>query len=47
MPNWWYAPESGVTFVDYFGTKDQTQNAGLTNEFTYRCEYPQAGRLRK
>jgi hypothetical protein len=41
--DWWYAPESGVTFVDYFGTKDQTQNAGLTNEFTYRANIRRQG----
>jgi hypothetical protein len=34
--DWWYAPESGVTFVDYYGTKDQIQNGGLSNQFTYR-----------
>jgi hypothetical protein len=35
--DWWYAPESAITFVDYYGTKDQTQNAGQPNEFTYRA----------
>jgi hypothetical protein len=34
--DWWYAPESGVTFLDYYGTKDQIQNSGLTSQFTYR-----------
>jgi hypothetical protein len=34
--DWWFAPESGVTFLDYYGTKDQLQNAGLANQFTYR-----------
>ncbi len=33
--DWWYAPESGVSFVDYYGTKDQIQNSGLSNQFTY------------
>lgn len=33
--DWWYAPESGVTFLDYYGRKDQVQNAGLSNEFTF------------
>ncbi len=34
--DWWYAPESGITFMNYYGVKDQIQNAGLDNEFTYR-----------
>ena len=33
--DWWYAPESGVTFVDYYGRKDQIQNSGLANQFTF------------
>jgi hypothetical protein len=41
--DWWYAPESGVTFLDYYGTKDQTQNAGLDNEFTYRAKIRRQG----
>ena len=34
--DWWYAPESGVTFIDYYGTKDQIQNSGLSTQFTYQ-----------
>jgi len=34
--DWWYAPESGITILDYYGTKDQMQNSGLSNQFTYR-----------
>lgn len=34
--DWWYAPESGITFVDYYGTKNQIQNAGADNQFTYQ-----------
>lgn len=41
--DWWYAPESGVTVLDYYGTKDQTQNAGLDNEFTYRAKVRRQG----
>ena len=41
--DWWYAPESGITFVDYYGTKDQTQNAGLDNEFTYQAKIRRQG----
>ena len=33
--DWWYAPESGVTFLDYYGRKDQIQNPGLSNQFTF------------
>ncbi|MGO9269025.1 MAG: hypothetical protein ACLQOO_01995 [Terriglobia bacterium] len=33
--DWWYAPESGVTFLDYYGKKDQIQNSGAANQFTY------------
>jgi len=33
--DFWYAPESGITFVDYYGRKDQIQNAGLDSQFTY------------
>jgi hypothetical protein len=33
--DFWYAPESGITFVDYYGRKDQIQNAGLDNQFTF------------
>jgi hypothetical protein len=34
--DYWYAPESGVTFLDYYGSKDQIQNSGLSTQFTYR-----------
>jgi hypothetical protein len=33
--DFWYAPESGVTFFNYYGRKDQVQNSGLANQFTY------------
>jgi hypothetical protein len=33
--DWWYAPESGVTFLTYQGKKNQIQNPGLSNEFNY------------
>ncbi|MDQ2947549.1 MAG: hypothetical protein M3Y27_16715 [Acidobacteriota bacterium] len=32
--DWWYAPESGITFVDYYGQKDQIQDSGLPTQFT-------------
>jgi len=33
--DWWYAPESGVTFCDYYGRKDQIQNPGQPNQFSF------------
>lgn len=33
--DWWYAPESGVTFLDYYGHKDQKQTDALGNQFTF------------
>jgi len=33
--DWWYAPESGVTFLDYYGRKDQIQNPGEPDQFTF------------
>lgn len=39
--DWWYAPESGVSFVTYQGKKLQTQNPGLDNEFSF---YPRIRR---
>jgi hypothetical protein len=33
--DFWYAPESGITFVDYYGRKDQIQNIGLDSQFTF------------
>jgi hypothetical protein len=41
--DWWYAPESGITFLDYYGKKDQTQNPGADNEFTYRAVLRRTG----
>lgn len=33
--DWWYAPESGVTFLDYYGRKDQVQNTDPSGQFTF------------
>jgi hypothetical protein len=33
--DWWYAPESGVTFLDYYGKKDNLQTDLLGNPFTF------------
>jgi hypothetical protein len=34
--DYWFGPDGGVTFMMYRGTKDQIQNQGSPNEFTYR-----------
>ena len=34
--DYWFGPDGGVTFMAYHGTKDQVQNAGSADEFTYR-----------
>jgi hypothetical protein len=34
--DYWFGPDGGVTFMTYQGTKDQVQNQGADNEFTYR-----------
>jgi len=33
--DWWYAPESGVTFIDYYGKKDNLQTDLAGNQFTF------------
>jgi hypothetical protein len=33
--DYWYAPESGVTFLDYYGKKDQVNTDPLGNQFTF------------
>ena len=33
--DWWYAPESGVSFLSYYGKKNQIQNSGTPNQFTF------------
>jgi hypothetical protein len=34
--DYWFGPDGGVTFMTYRGTKDQVQNQGAADEFTYR-----------
>jgi hypothetical protein len=34
--DYWFGPDGGITFMAYRGTKDQIQNAGTPDEFTYR-----------
>ena len=33
--DYWYAPESGVTFLSYYGRKDNLQTDSLGNQFTF------------
>ncbi len=33
--DWWFAQESGVTFLSYYGKKNQIQNSGAPNQFNY------------
>jgi hypothetical protein len=34
--DYWFGPDGGVTFMAYNGRKDQVQNQGTPDEFTYR-----------
>ena len=34
--DYWFGPDGGVTFMTYHGNKDQVQNQGAADEFTYR-----------
>jgi hypothetical protein len=34
--DYWFGPDGGVTFMTYYGRKDQIQNQGTPAEFTYR-----------
>jgi hypothetical protein len=34
--DYWFGPDGGVTFMTYYGSKDQVQNQGGTDEFTFR-----------
>jgi hypothetical protein len=33
--DYWYAPESGIRFFDYYGKKDQANTDPLSNQFTF------------
>ena len=41
--DYWFGPDGGVTVMLYRGSKDQIQNAGTDNEFTYRPTFYRAG----
>jgi hypothetical protein len=34
--DYWFGPDGGITFMTYHGTKDQIQNQGGSDEFTFR-----------
>jgi hypothetical protein len=34
--DYWFGPDGGVTVMMYRGSKDQIQNSGASNQFTYR-----------
>jgi hypothetical protein len=34
--DYWFGPDGGISFMTYQGTKDQVQNPGADNEFTFR-----------
>lgn len=34
--DYWFGPDGGLTFMTYYGSKDQVQNQGAPDEFTYR-----------
>jgi hypothetical protein len=34
--DYWFGPDGGVTFMSYYGRKDQVQNQGTPDEFTFR-----------
>ena len=41
--DYWFGPDGGVTFLMYRGSKDQVQNAGAEDEFTYRPTFYRTG----
>jgi hypothetical protein len=41
--DYWFGPDGGVTAMYYRGSKDQVQNAGAENEFTYRPTFYRTG----
>jgi hypothetical protein len=41
--DYWFGPDGGVTVMMYHGSKDQIQNAGADNQFTYRPTFDRAG----
>lgn len=41
--DYWFGPDGGVTVMMYHGSKDQIQNAGAANQFTYTPAIWRAG----
>jgi hypothetical protein len=41
--DYWFGPDGGVTVMMYRGSKDQVQNAGTEDEFTYRPTFYRTG----
>src|ERR1017187_6971021 len=41
--DYWFGPDGGVTFMPYCRRKDQVQNQGPPDEFTYRPTIPRSG----
>ncbi|MGO8719859.1 MAG: hypothetical protein ACLQMO_11665 [Acidobacteriaceae bacterium] len=41
--DYWFGPDGGVTVMMYHGSKDQIQNAGASNQFTYTPTIWRAG----
>ena len=41
--DYWFGPDGGVTVMGYHGQKDQVQNAGADNEFTYTPSFDRIG----
>ena len=41
--DYWFGPDGGVTVIMYRGSKDQIQNSGLDNQFTYRPTFYRVG----
>jgi len=43
--DYWFGPDGGVTVMFYRGSKDQIQNTGAANQFTYRPTFSRVGIL--
>jgi hypothetical protein len=41
--DYWFGPDGGVTVMMYRGSKDQIQNSGASNQFTYRPTFTRVG----
>jgi hypothetical protein len=41
--DYWFGPDGGVTVMMYRGSKDQIQNSGAANQFTYRPTFTRVG----